>query len=78
MKADPMQQDDGDGTFWAPRECLRNPIPETFEVAMLLDRAAAHHMAGNRNEAAPLILQTDKEDIRAFTESLLGLEGGEP
>ncbi len=45
---------------------------------MLLDRAAAHHMAGNRNEAAPLILQTDKEDIRAFTESLLGLEGGEP
>ncbi len=39
---------------------------------MLLDRAVGHHMAGNRNEAARLILQTDKEDIRAFTESLWG------
>ncbi|MXW85183.1 MAG: hypothetical protein F4103_11515 [Boseongicola sp. SB0673_bin_14] len=45
-----MQQEEPDGTFWAPRECLRNPIPETFEAAMLLDRAVAHHTAGNRND----------------------------
>ncbi|MYA90030.1 MAG: hypothetical protein F4X97_16530, partial [Boseongicola sp. SB0662_bin_57] len=72
MKAEPMQLEEADDAFWAPRECLRNPIPETFEAAMLLDRAVAHHMAGNRNEAARLILQTDRDDIRAFTESLWG------
>ncbi len=73
-----MQQDEGDGAFWAPRECLRKPIPETFEAAMLLDRAVAHHMAGNRSEAVRLVLQTDREDIRAFTESLWGSRAANP
>lgn len=45
---------------------------------MLLDRAVTHHMAGNRNEAALLILQTDREDIRAFTESLWGSKSTNP
>ena len=31
-----MQNAETDGTFWSPRECLRNPIPEVFEAAMLL------------------------------------------
>ena len=45
---------------------------------MLLDRAVALHMAGNRNEAAFLILQTDRKDIRAFTESLWGSKAANP
>ena len=78
MKAEPMSLEEADDAFWAPRECLRNPIPEIFEAAMLLDRAVAHHMAGNRNEAARLILQTDRDDIRAFTESLWGSKAANP
>ena len=73
-----MQLEKADDAFWAPRECLRKPIPETFEAAMLLDRAVAHHMAGNRDEAARLILQTDLDDIRAFTESLWGPKAANP
>ena len=57
---------------------MRNPIPETFEAAMLLDRAVGHHMAGNRKVAARLILQTDQEGIRAFTESLWGSKAANP
>ncbi len=77
-KAVPMRQEETEGTSWAPRECLRNPIPETFEAAMLLDRAVAHHLAGNCNEAARLIRQADTEDIRAFTESLWGSKTTNP
>ena len=64
--------------FWAPRRCLRSPIPEIFEAAMLLDRAAAHHLLGNHDEAADLIQQTDREDIRDFTESLWGRRSKNP
>lgn len=45
---------------------------------MLLDRAVAHHLVGNRDETARLILQTDREDIRAFTESLWGPKTANP
>lgn len=61
-----------------PRKCLRNPIPEIFEAAILLDHAVAHHMEGNRNEAARLIRQTDRENIRNFTESLWGSKQANP
>ena len=73
-----MQNEATAGTFWSPRKCLRQPIPETFEAAMLLDRAVAHHIAGNRNEAARLIRQTDGEIIRNFTESLWGSKKANP
>ena len=73
-----MQNEETDGAFWSPRKCLRNPIPEIFEAAILLDRAVAHHMAGNRNEAGRLIRQTDREKIRNFTESLWGSKKANP
>lgn len=71
----PVQNEETDGL---PRKCLRLPIPEIFEAAMLLDRAVAHHMAGNSNEAARLIRQTDRDDIRNFTESLWGSKKANP
>ena len=61
-----------DGTFWAPRRCLREPIPEIFEAAMLLDAAVAYHASGAHGLAAQLIKKTDCDRIRSFTESLWG------
>lgn len=66
------------GAFWSPRKCLRSPISEIFEAAMLLDRAVAHHLLGNQDQAADLIRQTNREDIRNFTESLWGSESKNP
>ena len=66
------------GAFWSPRKCLRSPIPEIFEAAMLLDCAVAHHLLGHHDEAADLIRQTDREDIRNFTESLWGSQSKNP
>lgn len=73
-----MQNEGTDGTYWSPRKCLRPPIPEIFEAAMLLDQAVAHHIADNRNEAARLIRQTDRDNIRNFTESLWGSKDANP
>ena len=45
---------------------------------MFLNHAVTHHMAGNRNEAARLIRQTDRDEIRNFTESLWGSKRANP
>ncbi len=74
----PVPNENVDSTFWSPRRCLHNPIPEIFEAAMLLDQAVAHHIAGNRDEAARLIRQTDRESTRNFTESLWGSKKTNP
>ena len=71
-------QTEENSAFWSPRRCLRSPIPEIFEAAMLLDCAVAHHLLGNRDEAADLIVQTDRNDIRNFTESLWGSASKNP
>jgi len=67
-----------EGAFWFDRTCLRDPVPEIFEAAMLLDRAISHHLRGDRDEAADLISRTDSERVRAFTESLWGKRSENP
>jgi len=54
------------------RLCLREPIPEIFEAASLLDQAVTAHLNGERDAADKLIRQADMPAIRAWTESLWG------
>jgi 5-methylcytosine-specific restriction endonuclease McrA len=58
--------------FLAPRRCQREPIPEIFHAAHLLDRAVGAHLAGQRDVACALIRQADLAVIRDFTEMLWG------
>jgi hypothetical protein len=57
-----------ESSYWAPRRCLREPIPEIFMAAMLLDQAIGYHLAGQREEAAHLLRETDLPALRTFTE----------
>jgi 5-methylcytosine-specific restriction endonuclease McrA len=54
------------------RRCFREPIPEIFDAAELLDRAADAHLAGDSNEAEKLICMSDNAAIAAWTESIWG------
>jgi 5-methylcytosine-specific restriction endonuclease McrA len=54
------------------RRCLRDPIPELFEAARLLDEAVSAHLGGDFKKAAALIKQTNTQEIRDWTESLWG------
>lgn len=64
--------------FLAPRRCLREPIPEIFHAAHLLDRAVGAHLAGNRDTARDLILRANLSVVRAFTEMLWGKADNNP
>jgi hypothetical protein len=52
------------------RDCFRDPIPEIFEAAELLDRAVTAHLAGNTSEAERLLLAADVDVIGKWTESI--------
>ena len=69
-----MSAPDGsdDESYWAPRRCLREPIPEIGEAAQLLVDAADHHLAGRRANAARAIVAADMPIIRDWIESLWG------
>ena len=41
------------------RDCFRDPIPEIFEAARLLDKAAMAHFSGNQEQARTLIQTAD-------------------
>ena len=58
--------------FLTPRRCLREPIPEIFMAAHLLDRAVGAHLAGDRAAAIALFRRADLPPVRAFTEMLWG------
>ncbi len=58
--------------FLAPRACFREPIPEIFRAAELLDRAVDAHLAGNRTRAARLIAAADMAEVREWVESVWG------
>jgi HNH endonuclease len=64
--------------FWAPRRCLREPIPEIFYAAHLLDEAVGAHIAGNVGEAARLIRAADIPLIGQWTDSLWGSRFNHP
>lgn len=67
MELDPLSED-----YWAPRRCLRAPIPEIAEAAILLNEAADAHLAGDRMRAADAIVAADNSVIRHWIESLWG------
>ena len=61
-----------DPDFWAPRPCLREPIPELFQAAELLDRAVYAHLAGEWGRAADLIADANMRELWDWAESLRG------
>ena len=63
---------EGDKEYFAPRRCLREPIPEIFEAATYLDEAADAHLAGQSIKAARSIERADIPAIRDWIESLWG------
>ena len=67
-----------DEEFWKPRRCLREPIPEIFYAAFLLDRAVGAHLAGDTSSAATLIEAANLPTVRAWTESLWGSKAANP
>lgn len=57
------------------KKCLKEPIPEIFEAAKLLDDAVNSHLIGDFMQAEKLILKADMFEIRAWTESIWGAGG---
>jgi ribosomal protein L37E len=54
------------------RACLRQPIPQIFEAAQLLQSAAKAHRRGDRKTAAQLFEQANMPAVREWTESIWG------
>lgn len=72
-----MSTPESDG-FLQPRHCMREPIPEIFYAAFLLDRAVGAHLAGDTASAAVLFREADMPEVRAWTESLWGSKSANP
>ena len=62
--------------FWARRPCFRDPIPEIFEAAELLDQAVEAHLAagGRCSTSGKLLMQADMQSVWDWTESVWGKE----
>lgn len=58
-----------------PKSCLKEPIPEIFEAAQLLNEAANAHLKGDSKLTEQLILKADMPVIRDWTESIWGIGG---
>jgi 5-methylcytosine-specific restriction endonuclease McrA len=69
---------DTDDQFLASRRCMREPVPEIFHAAHLLDRAVGAHLAADRATAAALIAEANMPTVRAWTESLWGSKSNNP
>jgi hypothetical protein len=58
------------------RSCLRDPIPELYEAAFLLDEAVVAHLSGQSQVAIKLFRRTNNSGlgvvVRDWTESLWG------
>ncbi len=59
-------------SFWAPRRCLREPIPQLFDAARLLDLAVESHLSGNRERAARRIREADIPEVGQWLQSIWG------
>jgi hypothetical protein len=64
--------------FWAPRDCLRAPIPEIFAAVELLSRAAGAHVAGDVELAKTCLRKANDPVVRSWTESLWGSSKANP
>src|ERR1700742_1601011 len=67
-----------DPDFFAPRRCMRDPIPDLWDVAALLDRATEAHLAGDYGRAEALLRESNRPVVRAWTESLWGSQRANP
>ena len=54
------------------RRCIRNPIPEIYEAARLLDAAVSAYLLGKPSVSEELIRLANMEIIREWTESIWG------
>jgi len=54
------------------RDCLREPIPEIFDAARLLDAAVTAHLRGESELASRLFGMANDPKVREWTESLWG------
>ena len=52
------------------RDCFRDPIPEIFEAAELLDRAVVAHLSGNQDRAQALIQAADMPIIGEWLDTI--------
>jgi 5-methylcytosine-specific restriction endonuclease McrA len=72
------ETDVADKDFWEPRRCMREPIPEIFEAAFLLDIGVGAHIAGDYRAASEMLAAANIPEVRAWTESLLGSKSKTP
>jgi len=54
------------------KHCFRDPIPEIFRAAELLDEAVTRHLAGDHERADQLIREADNPAIWSWTDSIWG------
>jgi len=64
--------------YWAPRQCLREPIPDIFIAAELLNKATDAHLSQDRSAALAFIRKANMPSVRAWTESLWGRKKNNP
>lgn len=55
--------------------CLKDPIPEIYEAAQLLNQATDAHIQSDFKLAEQLILKADNPKIREWTEFIWGMGG---
>lgn len=53
------------------RHCFREPIPEIFEAAILLQKAVQYHREWNRNKADELFTEANNPEIKDWVESII-------
>jgi hypothetical protein len=70
--------DSSDEAYFAPRLCMREPIPDLWDVALLLERAADSHLAGDVGRADLLLREANRPAVREWTESLWGSAKANP
>lgn len=58
--------------MYTHRTCLREPIPEIFEVADILRAAVDAHLSNDGRTAAQLFAAANMPEIREWTESIWG------
>ena len=54
------------------RRCFRDPIPEIYESAELLNKALMFHLKNETRKTKELLLKADMPIIRDWTESIWG------
>ncbi len=54
------------------RRCFRDPIPEIYESAELLNKALIFHLKNETRKTKELLLKADMPMIRDWTESIWG------